>query len=126
MVIPSALLALFGDRYTAGAEALVILAIGQLVNTAAGPLGQVINMSGRPYLSMCNNAAVATLNIIMCVVLVPAYGLPGAALSTTLSLTLVNAIKVVQVHHLFATFPFNADTLKVLGAGAVAAARRPP
>ena len=41
MVIPSALLALFGDRYTAGAEALVILAIGQLINTAAGPLGQV-------------------------------------------------------------------------------------
>ena len=42
-----------------GAAALAILAAGQLFNAATGPLGQVINMSGRPYITMTNNAAVA-------------------------------------------------------------------
>ena len=41
-----------GPRYRTGATALAILAAGQLFNAATGPLGQVINMSGRPYLTL--------------------------------------------------------------------------
>ncbi len=97
LLLPRPLLGLFGPRYEAGATALVILAAGQLFNAATGPLGQVINMSGRPYVTMANNAAVAALNIVGCVILIPRYGITGAACSTTASITLVNLIKLVQV-----------------------------
>ena len=50
------LLSLFGATYAKGAAALAILAAGQLFNAATGPLGQMINMSGRPYLTLLNNA----------------------------------------------------------------------
>ena len=57
LLLPGPLLRLFGPGYATGATALAILAAGQLFNAATGPLGQLINMSGRPYLTLVNNAA---------------------------------------------------------------------
>ena len=126
MVVPGALLGIFGSTYTAGASALAILAAGQLLNTAAGPLGQVINMSGRQYLTMTNNAAVGGLNLLGCVILIPRYGMAGAAFSTATSLTLVNLVKLVQVKFLFRMHPFERQTLQLfLAAGLAATAAAP-
>ena len=62
-------------------------------------------MSGRPYLTLVNNAAVAALNIVLCLILIPRYGLTGAACSTTASLTLVNLVKLAQVRALSESIP---------------------
>lgn len=123
-VVPVALLSLFGSAYAAGAAALAVLAIGQLLNTAAGPLGLVINMSGRQYLTMTNNALVAGLNVVGCLLLIPRFGMTGAAVSTASALLLVNAIKLVEVRLLFGIHPFRGQSVRVLlaAAGAVAAA----
>jgi O-antigen/teichoic acid export membrane protein len=126
ILIPGPLLSIFGSDYTRGATALAILAAGQLVNAATGPLGQVINMSGRPYLTLVNNAAVAGLNIVACLILIPRYGLTGAACATTASIILVNLIKLVQVRMLFGINPFREGTLLALGAGLFAAGLAAP
>lgn len=126
LLLPGPLLHLFGGTYSRGATALAILAAGQLFNAATGPLGQVINMSGRPYVTLSNNAAVAGLNVVGCLILIPRYGITGAACSTTASLTLVNAIKLVQVHAIFRINPFRAEIVWALGAGLVAAAAVTP
>jgi O-antigen/teichoic acid export membrane protein len=120
LLLPGPLLRLFGHTYSAGATALAILAAGQLFNAATGPLGQVINMSGRPYVTLANNAAVAGLNVIGCLILIPRYGITGAACSTTASLTLVNLVKLVQVRVLFGINPFRSETVRALAAGVVA------
>lgn len=125
-VLPTALLGVFGDVYTAGATALAVLAAGQLLNTAAGPLGQVLNMSGRQYLTMTNNAAVAGLNVAGGLLLIPRYGMTGAACSTAASLTLVNLIKLVEVWILFRMVPFRRHTLRLFASGAAAAAAAAP
>jgi O-antigen/teichoic acid export membrane protein len=119
-VVSAPLLRLFGPRYAAGATALAILAVGQLVNTAAGPLGQVINMSGRPYVNLINNALVAILNVVGCLVLIPRFGIAGAACSTAGALTLVNAIKLIEVRVLLGVSPFRADSLRAFVAAALA------
>jgi O-antigen/teichoic acid export membrane protein len=120
LLLPGPLLRLFGPGYAAGATALAILAAGQLFNAATGPLGQLINMSGRPYVTLVNNAAVAILNIVGCVLLIPRYGLTGAACSTTASITLVNVIKLAQVRSLFHVNPFRLDAARAIVAGLVA------
>ena len=125
-VLSTAALGVFGHRYTVGATALTILALGQLLNTAAGPLGQVINMSGRQYLTMTNNAMVAGLNVLGCLLLIPPYGLAGAASSTALSLTLVNCIKLLEVRLLFRMHPFERSTAALFAAAALAAAATVP
>jgi len=126
LLVPEALLGIFGPAYRTGATALTILAAGQLFNAATGPLGQVINMSGRPYLTLVNNAAVAALNIVGCVILIPRYGLTGAACSTTASLTLVNLIKLAQVRALFGINPFRVETARAIVAGLIATAFTAP
>ena len=110
------LLSLFGSTYSKGASALAILAAGQLFNAATGPLGQMINMSGRPYLTLVNNATVAALNIGACLVLIPRYGVTGAACSTTGAITLVNLIKLVQVRIIFGLNPFTVRAVRAVGA----------
>jgi O-antigen/teichoic acid export membrane protein len=126
LLVPEALLRLFGPAYAAGGTALTILAAGQLFNAATGPLGQVINMSGRPYLTLVNNFAVAGLNVVGCLILIPRYGMSGAACSTTASIVLVNLVKLVQVRALFGINPFRGETVRALGAGAVATALAAP
>ncbi|HEV2590290.1 MAG TPA: polysaccharide biosynthesis C-terminal domain-containing protein, partial [Gaiellaceae bacterium] len=121
-VAAAPLLRMFGGRYAVGATALTVLAVGQLVNTAAGPLGQVINMSGRPYVNLMNNALVAVLNVAGCLVLIPRYGLTGAACSTAGALTLVNAIKLVELRVMLGLWPFRSDSLRTFAAAGGAAA----
>jgi len=122
LLIPGALLHLFGSAYSAGATALVILAAGQLFNAATGPLGQVINMSGHPYITLANNAVVAALNIVGCLILIPRYGIVGAACSTTAAVTTVNVAKLVEVQVMFGINPFRAAAMRTLGVASVAAA----
>ncbi len=121
LVIPGPLLHLFGNAYSAGATALVILAAGQLFNAATGPLGQVINMSGHPYITLVNNAVVAGLNIAGCLFLIPRYGIVGAACSTTAAVTIVNVAKLVEVQLMFGINPFRAAAFRTLTEAALAA-----
>jgi O-antigen/teichoic acid export membrane protein len=122
VIVPAPLLGLFGSTYREGATALAILAVGQLLNTAAGPLGQIINMTGRQYLSATNNALIAALNFGAAWVLIPRYGMTGAAASTASALTLVNLIKLAEVRILFRLHPFREDSVRPLLAAAIAAA----
>jgi O-antigen/teichoic acid export membrane protein len=122
LLLPGPLLRLFGSTYSTGTTALAILAAGQLFNAATGPLGQVINMSGRPHVTLVNNAAVAVLNVVGCLLLIPPFGLTGAACSTTGAITLVNLIKLAQVRAFFRINPFRLDALRALAAGVAALA----
>ena len=121
LVIPGPILHLFGSAYSAGATALVILAAGQLFNAATGPLGQVINMSGHPYITLANNAVVAALNVVGCLFLIPRYGIVGAAASTTAAVTIVNVVKLFEVQWMFGINPFRAAALRTLGVAALGA-----
>jgi O-antigen/teichoic acid export membrane protein len=120
-VLREPLLALFGSGYEAGAAPLVLLAIGQLVLNAAGPLTAVINLSGHPRVTLFNNALVFGANFALCIVLVPRYGMTGAAASTLIALCSVTLLQVGQVARLFRIHPFRDDQLRCLAAGGLAA-----
>ena len=102
LAFPKDLLGLFGDDYTVASAAAVtvVLAIGQLANAAAGPSGSVLNMTGLVKLSLVDNMAVLVLNISLNLVLIPLYGVMGAALAWTVSLILVNGTKYFQVRRI--------------------------
>ena len=86
-----------GSGYAAGAAPLVLLAIGQLVLNAAGPLTAVINLSGHPRVTLFNNCLVFSANLVLCIILVPRYGMTGAAASTLIALCSVTLLQVGQV-----------------------------
>ena len=120
-VLREPLLSLFGKGYEAGATPLVLLVIGQLVLNAAGPLTAVINLSGHPRVTLFDNALVFGANLVLCVILVPRYGMAGAATSTLIALCSVTLLQVGQVARLFRIHPFRNDQLRCLVAGGAAA-----
>lgn len=87
----SRILGLFGPGFSAGYSALAILVVGNLVNSAAGPVGTLAIIAGREH-AVARIFAWATLaDVVLCIVLVPRLGSVGAAIATAASMCLWNA-----------------------------------
>lgn len=83
---------LFGPAYVPGWVALVILSFGRLFNAATGPVVFLLNMTGHERV-MARGVAIATvLNIGLNVLLIPKYGMEGAALATAITLLCWNTL----------------------------------
>lgn len=115
-------LGLFGQDFVAGAMVTVVLAVGQFVAAVAGPCGVVLNMSGRVVLSMVDNVGVLILNVVLTLLLVPPFGITGAALAWSISLVVVNVTKVLQVYWVLGTIALGARIVPLILASLPAAA----
>lgn len=79
LVFAEPLLAIFGSEFTAGTTALRILMAAQVALLAMGPVGSVLLMTGLGRLSLWNSIAGASIVLVLSLLLIPAYGLEGAA-----------------------------------------------
>lgn len=80
------LLAIFGGEFTAGIHALRILAFGALVNALAGPVANLLSLTGsESYVSKVMIGTVL-LNIALNLALIPVWGIEGAAAATAISM----------------------------------------
>lgn len=122
LIFPVPLLHLFGADYAVGASVTVTLAVGQLINAATGPCATVLNMSGRVALNMANNLVILALNIVLNIVLIPRMGILGSAVAWSVSLGLVNIVRVIQVRLVLGHTPFGIATVKEAAAAIAAAA----
>ena len=120
VLFPRPLLHIFGRGYAEAATVTVVLAIGQMFDVATGPTGYMLVMSGRPYLTMANNVFALTLNISLNLVLIPRYGIKGAAVAWALALALINVAKVAQVWATMHLHAFDRGFFKGCLAAAVA------
>jgi O-antigen/teichoic acid export membrane protein len=100
MAFPHIYLDLFGASFQMGATALVILALGQLVNAAAGPSGNILIMTGQERIAVRGVAAGLLANVVLAVVLVPPLGVTGGAIAFASSLALWNGVLVVLARRL--------------------------
>ncbi len=100
MLFPHVYLDLFGPSFQAGATALVILAIGQLINAAAGPSGNIMLMTGQERIAVRGVAAGLLANLILAVILVPPLGVTGGAIAFASGLVLWNVVLVVLARQL--------------------------
>lgn len=76
---------LYGPEFIESYTPLVILIIGQMFNAWFGPNGNLLNMSGNERASLKILIFAMLTNIALCVLLIPTYGVIGAAVATTVS-----------------------------------------
>lgn len=81
---------LFGTEFIAAYGAMVFLIVGQFVNSIAGSTGIFMNMTGRQKEYRNIMALAAALNIVFGLLLVPLYGIMGAAFAGMCSLIFWN------------------------------------
>ncbi|MFX0136423.1 MAG: flippase [Candidatus Hodarchaeota archaeon] len=111
------LLHIFGDEFIAGKIPLIFFYIGQLINVLTGPVGYIIIMTGRPKVSLINSTLLAIQNIIFNYLLIPKYGITGAAIATCLSISIMNIIRLGEVYYFLKIFPYNFKFLKPIFGG---------
>jgi len=114
------ILDIFGEEFTPGVKCLIILCIGWLIHSGVGSVGIMISMIGRPKLNLLNVSSILFLNIILNLILIPEYGIVGAALATTLSISLIRIITLLEVYFILRIHPYQTDILKPIVAGGIA------
>lgn len=113
---------LFGGGFTAASAALMILALSQLINAAAGPSGSMVLMSGRSRLELLNITVSLIVDIAICLVLIPGHGLVGAAIANVAAATAINLMRAAEIWLLMKTHAYDFGFLKPAGAAAAAGA----
>jgi O-antigen/teichoic acid export membrane protein len=81
---------IFGENYGTSYIPLVILCIGQLVSALVGPVGLLLNMTGRQAVFSKSNVVALLTNIILGIVLVIYYDVIGAAIIYALVVIIQN------------------------------------
>ena len=82
---PEWILGLFGSEFRAAATPLMILAVGQLVSLAMGPIGGVLIMTHHERWSLAYGVVAAIGATLLCLWLIPRWGVTGAAVAVTAS-----------------------------------------
>ncbi|MBB6229200.1 lipopolysaccharide biosynthesis protein [Polymorphobacter multimanifer] len=101
IVFPAPLLAFaFGPAFVVAAPALAIMAIGQATKTVTGPIGGLLNMAGHERALMAITAAGVILLLVLAFLLVPIWGLTGAATAHAASVAFRNIFTYVAARRL--------------------------
>jgi O-antigen/teichoic acid export membrane protein len=113
------LLHVFGEGFSGGATALSILALGQLVNVGTGTVAGVLAMIGRARMSVLNSVVFLGLSLVLDFLMIPPWGILGAAIANATSLAAVNVLRVIQIRQVLGIFPYDRRFLRPLGAGLI-------
>lgn len=84
------ILSLFGQEFIAGYFSLVILLLGQVVNSLAGSVGLLMTMTGNQVIIAKVIIISTLLNIGLNFLLIPYFGMLGAAIATSITVIFVN------------------------------------
>lgn len=103
---------LFGSEYTVASTALIILSFGYLFNSTTGHLGDTLKAYEYTDLMFKNTMAKLLLNVPLNILLIPRYGIEGAAVATAASVLLVNSLLVLEAKYYLRMHPFSFDLAK--------------
>ncbi|MDP8207851.1 MAG: flippase [Candidatus Electryonea clarkiae] len=90
-------LLLFGPEFIVGYESLIIMTIGQLVVVAFGSGNIILQMSGNERAAAIGTGISALVNIAMNLILIPRYGMAGAATALVTGQVVSGLIILVMV-----------------------------
>lgn len=121
MLFSREVLAIFGPAFVTGVPVVLILSAAQLVNTSTGPCGYVLTMSGHISAQLVLNVTALATNIGLNLILIPRYGMVGAAIAWGVCIAVFNIARVIYVWKLLGMTPFESSLSKAVAAAAVAA-----
>jgi O-antigen/teichoic acid export membrane protein len=113
------LLGVFGPGFSAGAPALRLLALAMLVSTCTGNSQTMLLMSGRSAWQLANKAVLLVVNVALNLVLVPRWGIEGAAVAWSVTIVLDSTVVLLQVRYLVAARLRAAGVLRAMVIGAL-------
>lgn len=100
------ILQIFGEEYKKGAYALRIFCLAQIVNVMTAPVNTILQMLGYESALRKNFVISAGLCILVGIILIPTFGVNGAAFTSALYMVLVHILSMYKVRSLFGFYTF--------------------
>jgi O-antigen/teichoic acid export membrane protein len=111
IIMAPALLSVFGGAYGVAQTTLMILGAAMLVATAVGPVDMVLLMAGKSSWNLMNTLLALVVNVVLNLLLIPPFGMKGAAIAWAASILTNNLLPLYQVHRAFGLHPFDRGWL---------------
>jgi O-antigen/teichoic acid export membrane protein len=111
---------MFGSEYIVGATALRILAFGYFITSLFGLASSLLQSYGRTKIVMGCSFIGASVNFILNFLLIPIYGVTGAAIATGASLALLGLLYLFFIYRIGRVQPFKLSYAKPLFASLIA------
>jgi O-antigen/teichoic acid export membrane protein len=112
-------LSVFGGSYKAGADVMLILGATMLLATACGQVDMVLITTGRSSWSLINGLLAVAVNVSLDLVLIPRYGITGAAIGWAIAIMVTNLMPMAQLASSIHLQPFGRGTIIAAGLSAV-------
>jgi len=90
MIFTQPILSLFGPGFIAANWSLKVLVLGQLINALCGSVGYLMIMTGHQNKSFRVIFCSALLNVVLNAILIPSFGIVGAAIATSFTMIVWN------------------------------------
>jgi len=107
------------EVYVLGKWVVVIIGIAKLIDMGAGLNGEIIILSKYYKVNIIFTGALAIFVVLFNFLLIPAYGITGAAIGTGFSLLIFNIIKYIFLLKKMSFQPFTSNNLKVFLIGSL-------
>ena len=117
-VFASPMLLLFGSEFD-NAFALKILLTGIFIQTIFGLGSSTLSMSGNTSINLINVSIALILNISLNYILIPLYGIVGAALSTAIALFILTILRFIENIVLMKLNLFSIKLIKPIVSGII-------
>jgi O-antigen/teichoic acid export membrane protein len=107
------LMGIFGHDFQFGWPILVVGTLGQLVNCGVGSVGYLLLMSGNQQRLMRVQVVSAGLMVLLNLVLIPYWGIVGAAVAAALTNAISNGLNLREVRSALRLSPYNRSYLRL-------------
>jgi O-antigen/teichoic acid export membrane protein len=104
---------LFTREYISASLPLSILSVGMLLRVVVGPNGATVKAIGETQIDLYATGTAAAANILLNILLIPRFGIQGAAMATSISFLIYNTIELVVIHRTVSIQPFSVDLIKL-------------
>lgn len=113
IIFAAPLMRIFGHDFEVGWPILVIGTLGQLVNCGVGSVGYLLLMSGNQRRLIRIQAVMAAVMVVVNVLLIPRWGIVGAAVGAAVTNVVTNVWSLREVRRSLGLFPYNRSYLKL-------------
>jgi O-antigen/teichoic acid export membrane protein len=108
------LMRVVGPEFVSGSAVLIIVGLGLIVNAMTGTADSINIMTGHPRYSLYTKLVVMGSNIVLNSLLIPRFGIMGAAVATMVAIVLSNTMNLMFLYHHMKFQPFNRQYLFIL------------
>ncbi|MEK6894841.1 MAG: flippase [Nanoarchaeota archaeon] len=104
---------LFGQEFLAAESSLRILAVAGAFSSFSTLMNNLLSMKGKSKTILMNIIVTSIINLVLNIILVPSYGIVGAAIGTSISWIILNLMLFVEVKRQVSIIPLRRKMLKI-------------